>query len=411
MIEYFKVKNFYSIRNEQCLSFEPTQDMFMLDEYAVQVNETVRLLKVAILYGNNASGKTNVLHALASFRKLMLHVPENRNEEIDSQPFLLDNESRQQPTEMSLSFYIDREKYVLTITYNKTNVLSESLDYYKSKKGSNLYTRSYIRATDETQVVFGSALKLKKKSKDFLIGNTTNNCTVLAAFSKTNMEASALNKVYDYLMASPDQMLQPHTSFNKRAFEQVAQEGETKKFIINLLKASDFNISDIQVEDTAINMEHVGENKELVFTHESELGHFNLDGKYESKGTLRFLSMAVLLSELLQENRVLCIDELETSLHYELLAYFVKLFLINSTKYSQLVFTTHDTNLLNEDFIRRDAVWFTSKDNIGGTHLNRLSGMGLHKTISPYNAYRQGKLVDLPFLGSVYLDINQEEEE
>ena len=66
--------------------------------------------------------------------------------------------------------------------------------------------------------------------------------------------------------------------------------------------------------------------------------------------------------------------------------------------------TTHDINLLNEDYIRRDVVWFTDKSREGATQLKRLSSLGLHKTMSPYNAYKQGKLVDLPFLGSIYLD-------
>ena len=66
--------------------------------------------------------------------------------------------------------------------------------------------------------------------------------------------------------------------------------------------------------------------------------------------------------------------------------------------------TTHDINLLNEDYIRRDVVWFTDKSREGATQLKCLNSLGLHKTMNPYNAYKQGKLVDLPFLGSIYLD-------
>lgn len=109
------------------------------------------------------------------------------------------------------------------------------------------------------------------------------------------------------------------------------------------------------------------------------------------------MGMAVILKRLLQEKRMVCIDEIETSLHYELLSYFIKVFLANSSEGSQLLMTTHDINLLNEDFIRRDTVWFTDKDNHGETRLTRLSSLGLHKNLSPYNAYKQGKLVKLPF--------------
>ena len=86
--------------------------------------------------------------------------------------------------------------------------------------------------------------------------------------------------------------------------------------------------------------------------------------------------------------------------HYELLSYFIKVFLANSNQTSQMLLTTHDINLLNEEFIRRDTIWFTDKDEQGETNVVRLSALGLHKNLSPYNAYKQGKLVKLPFLGS-----------
>jgi hypothetical protein len=100
------------------------------------------------------------------------------------------------------------------------------------------------------------------------------------------------------------------------------------------------------------------------------------------------------------------IDEVETSIHYELLSYFIKVFIANSDKTSQMLLTTHDINLLNEDYIRRDTIWFTDKDEAGETNIVRLPSLGLHKNLSPYNAYKQGKLVKLPFLGSMYLDLN-----
>ena len=112
----------------------------------------------------------------------------------------------------------------------------------------------------------------------------------------------------------------------------------------------------------------------------------------------------MLLRHALKDNSLFLIDEIESSIHYELLSYYIKLFLANSEGTSQLLLTTHDINLLNEDFIRRDVIWFADKDKCGATALKRLSNLGLHKTLSPYYAYRQGKLVALPSFGSVYLD-------
>ena len=147
-------------------------------------------------------------------------------------------------------------------------------------------------------------------------------------------------------------------------------------------------------------------NTELTFKHKAGDKLYDLSEEYESNGTMRFLGMAVILNFLLKTNRFVPIDEVETSIHYELLAYFIKVFLANSEGTSQMLLTTHDINLLNEDFIRRDTIWFTDKDELGETKIVRLSSLGLHKNLSPYNAYKQGKLVKLPFLGSQYINLN-----
>lgn len=126
----------------------------------------------------------------------------------------------------------------------------------------------------------------------------------------------------------------------------------------------------------------------------------------ESSGTIRYMGIAVLLNQLVNGNTFMSIDEIETSLHYELVAYFIKAFLANSEGTSQMLLTTHDINLLNENFIRRDVVWFTYKDSEGATDLTRLSTMGLRKTLSPYHAYMQGKLIPMPFIASPYFELN-----
>lgn len=143
---------------------------------------------------------------------------------------------------------------------------------------------------------------------------------------------------------------------------------------------------------------------DIIFSHSGENGNYDLHERLESAGTHRFMGMAMMLYYILNDNNFIPVDEVETSIHYELLSYFIKLFLANSEGMSQLLVTTHDINLLNEDFIRRDSVWFTDKNKNGATSLKRLSALGLHKTMNPYNAYKQGKLVKLPFLGSIYLE-------
>lgn len=431
MIAEFTVENFYSIKSTQKISFEPSSDSFMSNEYTYEVKDGVRLLKVGIIYGANASGKSNVLGAIDFFKMLVLRVPKGRNDTTRAVPFLLDETSKTKTTKMSMSFYVNQLKYILSFELDKKRIYSETLTVYESIRPTKLYSRSYDPDTDSSVIEFGTNLKMAKKNQDAIAGNTINNCSVLAAFGNSNVEKTKLNDVYDYFAKQVKDVLAPGmllSGYVKRHLDK-DKDGNLKKFILNFLKASDFNIEDVTLheeeelitpeleqliqkapidDDAKSEMLKKGKitNTELTFTHKAGNGLYELSEEYESNGTMRFLGMAVILNFLLKKNQFVPIDEVETSIHYELLSYFIKVFLANSNQTSQMLLTTHDINLLNEEFIRRDTIWFTDKDEQGQTNVVRLSTLGLHKNLSPYNAYKQGKLVKLPFLGSQYFDLN-----
>ena len=430
MVAEFTIENYFSIKSPQKISFEPSADTFMSDEYSYEVKEGVRLLKVGIIYGANASGKTNILNAFEFFRMLVLKMPADRNEKTGVVPFLLDDTSRNETTKMSMIFYINRSKYILSFELDAKQIYSETLIVYDSIRPTKLYSRSYDTATDSTVIDFGLNLKLTKKSRDVISGNTINNCSVLAAFGKSNVERTKLNDVYEYFAKQVKDVLAPGMLLSRYVKTRLIKDatGDLKNFILNFLKLSDFNIEDVAlreeeklitpeleqlIQNAPIDSDAKTEllrkgkitNTELTFKHKVGNKLYDLSEEYESNGTKRYLGMAVILNFLLKSNRFVPIDEGETSIHYELLAYFIKVFLANSNGTSQILVTTHDINLLNEDFIRRDTIWFTDKNELGETILVRLSDLGLHKNLSPYNAYRQGKLVKLPFLGSPYIDL------
>ncbi len=431
MIAEFSIENYFSIKSVQKISFEPSADNFMSDEYSHEVKDGVRLLKVGIIYGANASGKTNILNAIEFFKMLVLRMPKDKTEKTGVVPFMLDDTSRNEKTKTSMVFYINQSKYILSFELDTKHIYSETLIVYDSIRPTKLYNRSYDATTESTTIDFGVNLKMTKKSQDVISGNTINNCSVLAAFGKSNVERTRLNDVYDYFAKQVKAVLAPGMLLSGYVKSQLDkdQTGDLKKFILNFLKASDFNIKDVVLheeeelitpeleqliqnapigKDAKAEMLRKGKitNTELTFKHKAGDKVYDLSEEYESNGTMRFLGMAVMLNFLLKTNRFVPIDEVETSIHYELLAYFIKVFLANSDGTSQMLLTTHDINLLNEDFIRRDTIWFTDKDELGETKIVRLSSLGLHKNLSPYNAYKQGKLVKLPFLGSQYINLN-----
>ena len=402
MIAEFRVSNFFSIRSEQSISFVATSDKFMTEEYCSRVTDEVSLLKIGVIYGANASGKSNVLKALSYYRRMMLRVPEDRNEPMKLVPFLLDDQSRNNHCRMGMDFYLDGVRYVLNIEFDDVRIYDEMLMVYTTNRPTTLYKRIYNKEKDATEITFSNKTKLTQKSQTIIEGNTVNNCSVIAAFGKSNVEASQLNAVYDFFSKHLREQLTPDISlsdFTRNNLEN-DKDGSLKCFLVYMLKASDFNIDNVELRK-------MGATPELLFKHKTDNGTFELPETYESRGTMRFMGMTTILKRLLFDSHFIAIDELETSIHYELLSYLIRVFIANSENTSQLLFTTHDINLLNEDFVRRDTVWFTDKNSEGETKIERLSSMGLHKTLSPYNAYKQGKLVDLPFLGSQYLDLKE----
>ena len=421
------------MRDEQTLSFIPTNDDTSRDIYTEEVADGVSLLKIGCIYGSNASGKTNILKALDFFTQFMINDDLNKGDEIGVVPFLLDDVSRRERTQFEMTFYLNREKYRLNLVLDNKVIYEETLQVYSSVQPTLLYKRTYNAEKDATDIVFGGKVGLVKKSREAIEGNTFNKRTVIAAFGKSNVEKSRLNLVYDFFSQRIAPIMYPQSSlmgFTKRRITK-DRDGKLKKFILHFLKASDFNISDIAIHEEEVSitpeMELMIKNTsgmpekakeeilkkgtlrsdEMFFVHHTSNGDKELGEELESRGTKRYMGLATILYDLLVHGVILPIDEIETSIHYELLSYFIKVFLVNSKRGGQLIVSTHDVNLLDEDYIRRDVIWFTDKNDCGETQLIRLSTLGLHKTLSVYNAYKQEKLVDLPFLDSIYMDMDE----
>ena len=221
---------------------------------------------------------------------------------------------------MSMSFYINQSKFILTFELNAKYIYSETLIVYDSIRPTKLYSRSYDAETDSTAIDFGGNLKLTKKSQDVISGNTINNCSVLAAFGKSNVERTRLNDVYDYFANQVKDVLAPGMLLSGYVKSRLDKDenGDLKKFILNFLKASDFNIEDVVlheeeelitpeleqlIQNAPIGNEAKAEmlrkgkitNTELTFKHKAGDGLYDLSEEYESNGTMRFMGLALSL--------------------------------------------------------------------------------------------------------------------
>lgn len=424
MIATFSVQNFKSIRECQTIDFRAKGKHDSDDFYTAEVTTGVRILRLCAVYGSNASGKTTLLEALDFFKKLSIARPEDVMKPLGYDKFKLDEYSRDADSQMRMEFYLSGHRYILEIRFGSDTVKYERLVYFETSRMSVLYERSHCEDGGNAKIRFGEKAGLDKIERMAIKGNTMKNSTVLSSVGVSNIaSASPLCSVFAFMRMGVCSLLYPRNGMTAYTHARLREDkdGTLKRFLLRFLQASDFNISSISLKETDFMATDEAAGKalpqslysssgttftnsngftvsKLLFTHKTRSGVYELDESAESSGTMRYLGVAALLFRLTEQASVVMIDEIETSIHYELLVFLIKTFLLSDMSCnSQLLFTTHDVNLLNEDILRNDATWFTDKNSDGATLLRRLSDFSLHKNISPYNAYRQGKIVDLPF--------------
>jgi AAA15 family ATPase/GTPase len=427
MILQFKVRNFLSIREEQTLSFEATADTTHENMYVVEKGKT-RVLKMGMIFGANASGKTNILMALDFLRKFVLDQKNEKDKPTEHVPFLLDLDSRNRNGSFELSFYIGETLYIYSLELNHSFVQSEKLVYYPGIKPAVVFERYYNKDKDLTEIEIGSTIKLKSAEKNLIEGNTLPNMSVIAAYSKLNLDFPELKVAYNFFRGKMFPIIRPKTSMREWTTKKVERNEDTKIFILKLLNSAGINIADIKIEtidnENTPDLTNVLKSldisneqkriflsnksiilKNLLFLHkvgESDSIGFTLD--LESAGTNRLFELGGVLQEGLLVDGLLNIDELESSMHPDLVIHFINTFLANS-KEAQLVCTTHEINILSEqDNLRKDIIWFTQKSPEGATELYSLADFNIRRELSFINAYKAGKFGAKPRLGSIYLN-------
>lgn len=427
MIHEFRVSNFLSFKEEQVLSFEATSDRVFEDIYCVRKKANLRLLKLAIIYGANASGKSNLLKAIDFLRQLATNRPEDKTSPIDLPQFAFDPTCQNEPTTFYLSFFVRHIRHIYSLKLNQNVILEERLTFYPGTQPAVAFDRVYDKEEDKAYIDFGDKLGFDAKDKLIFEGAVFKNSTVLAAYNKANVSTTVLTEVLNWFQNQLQPMISPEDDLTVRATTLVQKEQAAKSLVLDAFWSAGLDIKDIKVEkdkkaetivvktisaareqDQKITNDYLSGQvylhyNKVTFLHETSLGKFELPIRAESAGTQRYFGLACLLYYFREKNSVVPIDELESSLHFELINHFLRTFLVNTTE-AQLIFTTHDIQILAEDFLRRDVIWFTEKKEDGSTELFAYTDIKLHKNISPFNAYKIGKIGAKPELGEIYID-------
>ncbi len=434
MIVNFSIQNFGSIRDKQTLSFEATKSNDLEAHFISEPIKGVRLLKLALIYGANASGKTTILKALEFLRNIVLEPADKKTERLNFEPFLFDAKTPLLNSVISIEFIESGIRYFYEVAFNKNAIVKEDLNYYRPNK-AKIFSRSTNLENQFTEIDFGSKIKKDKIFEKNLEANTLWNNTVLGGYLKTNIEFPELNNVTAWFTNYLKPLIKTGTKLDNYITTQIDNGEIEKRNVLEILKKADFNISDIIIQDDTRGisdeiiefLENQGitsseslellSNKRKVISAKLELEHTINDHKYylpfhlESQGTKRYYGFAGLLSMLLKNPVFFPIDELESSLHPDLFIHFMLSYLINSDK-SQILATTHNREVLNnKDIFRNDAIWFTNKSKQDATELYALSDFDtkiIRDTSNVYNAYKIGKLGGVPNLGDYYIDLVDE---
>ena len=430
MILNFSIQNFGSIKDRQTLTFEADKSDHLENSYVIHTNG-LRILKIALIYGANASGKTTILKALEFLRDIVLEPKTKKTDELDFQPFLFDPETPNQNAVMSIEFLANDTKYFYEVAFFKKAVVYEVLNFHNPKK-ANIYKRTTDIKNEFTEITFGSKIKIDKTIEKNLEANTLWNNTVLGGFLKTNIDIKELKEVVEWFKNYLYPLIDTKTQLEGFVTSKIDQGELTKFDVINILKKADFHISDILIQENekAIPDGFIELVKKQLKAHDSEVKKLEEKGKItsvsiefehtvnqakytlpielESQGTRRFYGFAGLLALLIKNSTSFPIDELESSLHPDLYTHFILSFLLNSNK-SQIIATTHNREIFdNKDIFRNDAIWFTDKNENGSTELYSLADFDssiVRNTTNIYNAYKSGKLKATPNLGDNFIDL------
>lgn len=428
MIINFTVQNFGSIKNKQILSFEADKSS-QLEDYYVINNNGQRLLKLGLIYGANASGKTTILNALQFLRGIVLMPEDKKTEQLDFKPFLFDETTSKANTILSIEFIQNERKYFYEVELNQNAIVKETLNHYNPTK-ANVFKRSTDLDKQFTKISFGSKIKKDKTFEKTLESNTLWNNTVLGGFLKTNIESEELKDATDWFSKYLNSLIYTGTQLDNYVTKKLEKSEISKSDVINILSKADFNISDIilkddkEVPEKMINVLRALDMpkdeiekiintplKKIEFEHTVNNIKYSLPIDLESQGTQRYYGFAGLLSLLIKNSIAIPIDELEASLHPDLFNHFLLSFLINS-KSSQIIATTHNREILNnKDIFRNDVIWFTDKTKNCATELYSLADFDssvIRDTSNVFNAYKIGKLGGIPNLGDYYIDVSNE---
>jgi len=420
MLIEFKVTNFRSIKSTQTLSMvaAPIKEENLTDNiFSSEIKKLPHLMKSVAIYGANAAGKSNLVKAMDFVQDF---VRDSAKESQDGEniknivPFLLDKVNPSLPSEFELLFVAKEILYEYGFALNNKQVVHEWLFAYPQGEAQRWFERIYDEETNQYDWYL-NAKKVKGRRKDWQKETRENALFLSTAVMRNSIQLKPILHWISYNLV----VFTGGTHLSNFFTVTFCEDSQNKQKILEFLQAADLNIADFELEEKKITEHDLPDNlpaemredllgktqEKLIFLHNvnETKNLIPFPAEYESEGTKRLFMFAGPLMDILENGRVLFIDELDKSLHPSMLRFIVEF--IHNPKLNrhnaQIIFTTHDSSILDNSLLRRDQVWFVEKDKEQSTQLYPLTDFKPRQHEALQKGYLEGRYGALPFIGEL----------
>ncbi len=395
MLVWFRCKNIASFKDDTVLDMRAVKSYKEHPYNLICQNNTDDLLKVVAIYGANASGKTNFVEAFGRFKNIIMNSfqQKNKNEEQKSVleenyfPFYLKKDNNDNNIEFEIITRDDTDEYQYGFAYNREQIEEEWL--YKRNLETSRTTKILVRSKQKIEL--GASQRKTFDKYKFAIDNEVLALSFYSSLSfRNNVFTKTLSSIAEFAVIDSSEGREK--SLLKYYFQYVYKENE-KSNLLHFLNAIDTGIVDIKVD-----LNDKNNNFDVYFYHLDDKGdrrRFHID--IESAGTIKAISLYSIMRLAALLNKPIIIDEFHNKLHPLLQKYLIDLF-YESTKSGQLIYTTHDTTLLDKKFMRRDQIWFVEKDEKGQSKMFSLADFKVRNDSSFEKDYLAGIYGGIPIL-------------
>jgi len=415
MIIEFTVGNFLSFNEKRTISFE-AKGVSELKQNVMNNISGYKLVRSLVIYGANSSGKSNVIKAFDRMRDCILQsVKLNDSDKLEFSPFLLSDSSANKPTFFEIVFLCESQRFRYGFEYNQTEIINEWL-FIGKEKSEKL---QFIRTADGIDV---SEHFKEGKGKE---SSTNNNRLFLSLVAQLSGEISkqVMKCFHNYNVLSGVE----HKDYSRFSLKMFDQQSKGYEEALDLFQKLQLGFKEIEVIKSVFTPANLPKNlpsdlkSKLIGRTRTSLNTihniYNEDGdtettlswdqeEHESDGTKKIMDFSGPIFDTLLEGKLLIIDELDSKLHPLITIHIVTLFNNPDTNpnNAQLLFATHDTNLLSTDIFRRDQIWFTEKDDVEQTDLyslydfNMPDGSKVKNDSNLERNYIRGRYGAIPFI-------------